>query len=122
MQRIRRGLFVKPNFDPRELACKIYTPSYISFETILAKHNVIFQYDTTIYIASYLSRYLEISYQNTTIQLQYRKLKDEVLYHQEGIVKQDFVSYASPERAVQDMRYLQPDFYFDNLPDAPTTT
>nr|MDA3802584.1 type IV toxin-antitoxin system AbiEi family antitoxin domain-containing protein [Patescibacteria group bacterium] len=34
--RLRRGIYVKDkNYDPLELAVKVYTPSYIIFENIL---------------------------------------------------------------------------------------
>lgn len=113
--RIRNWIFVKENFDLKELACKIYTPSYISFETVLQKNSVIFQYDSTLYLASYLSRYLEIPYKDQIIKIQYRKLKDDILFDQTWIIKKDFYWEATSKRAIKDMRYLQPDFYFDNI-------
>jgi len=82
LKRIRKGIFVKDDFDPKELACKIYTPSYISFETILQEKSIIFQYDSVLYVASYLNRYIEIPYGDQTIKIQYRKLKDDILFDQ----------------------------------------
>ena len=42
---IRRGIYAKDkNYDRLELATKIFTPAYISFETVLAKEGIIFQY------------------------------------------------------------------------------
>jgi len=48
--RLTRGVFAKnKDYNPKELATSIYTPSYISFETVLREAGVIFQhYDTII--------------------------------------------------------------------------
>jgi len=115
LTRIRKWVFVKENFDKFELACKIYTPSYISFETVLSQEGIIYQKIDTIYVASYLSRKIEISYKDETIKIVYRKLKDGILYTPDWIIKKDFYSIASAKRAIQDMKYLKKDFYFDNL-------
>lgn len=120
--RIRRGIFVKQDFDVFELACKIYTPSYISFETVLQNSNIIHQYDETIYVASYLSRDIQIKYQDKTINIIYRKLKSDILFNQTWLIKNGYYTIASSDRAINDMRYLKPDFYFDNLPDGYTKT
>ena len=62
---LRRGIYAKsPNYDNFELATKIFTPSYVSFETVLAKEGIIFQYYGQIFVASYLTR--EISCDNKT--------------------------------------------------------
>src|SRR6056297_1337610 len=56
LYRIRKGIYTKDkNYNKFELATKIYTPSYISLETILAKNDIIFQYYKTIFVVSYLS-------------------------------------------------------------------
>jgi len=39
-----------------ELAVKINTPSYISFETVLAQAGVIFQFYESVFVASHLSK------------------------------------------------------------------
>lgn len=115
ISRIRRWIFVKDDFDTFELACKIYTPSYISFETVLFKEWIIYQVDTAIYVASYLSRTIKIQFRWKTIKIVYRKLKDNILYDDEWIIRKEFYSIASNNRAISDMRYLKSDFYFDNL-------
>ena len=122
LTRIRQGVYVKTNFNYQELACMLYTPSYISFETILQQEGIIYQYDETIYCASYLSKKINISYQEKTIKIIYRKLKDDILYDMQGISTDNYVSKANASRAIKDMSYLKSDFYFDNLPDEPTTT
>ena len=51
--RVRRGLYAKDkNHDKFELATRIYTPSYISFETVLTRAGINFQYYNNIFVAS----------------------------------------------------------------------
>ena len=33
----RRGIYTKPDYNPEELACVVYTPSYISLEYVMQK-------------------------------------------------------------------------------------
>jgi hypothetical protein len=106
---VRRGFYVKEEFDPFELAVKIFPPAYIGFETVLLKEGVIFQYDTTITVASHLSREIEIG----GYVLRFRKLKDTVLTSPEGLVFGDRYTIAEKERAFLDILYLNRDFYVD---------
>lgn len=108
----RKGIYVKPGYNPEELACRLYTPSYISFEYVLSRAGVIFQYGASITVVSYLSR--TISIENN--EFAYRKLKDAYLLNTSGINRRDNgVNLATPERALLDLLYLNPDYYFDNL-------
>lgn len=108
----RKGIYTKPDYSARELACRLYTPSYISLETVLASEGVIFQYDSSITIVSYLSRTLEINEQT----LRYRKIKNACLLNTRGIIRQtEGINIATPERALLDMLYLNPGYYFDNI-------
>jgi hypothetical protein len=44
LYRIRKGLYAKDsNYDRLELATRIFTPAYVSFETVLARAGIIFQ-------------------------------------------------------------------------------
>ena len=109
---LRRGIYAKDrNYNKLELATKIYTPSYVSFETVLTKAGVIFQYYSKILVASYLSR--EIVVDNQTYS--YKKVKDAILTNQAGIENKENYSVASPERAFLDILYLYKDYHFDNL-------
>lgn len=117
LYRVRQGIYTKKEFHPREFACKIYTPSYISFESILQDAGVIYQLDNTIYLASYLSRTLQIDTHQGVYTIQWRKIKDALLYKQVGIQKETYRSQATSERAIKDMLYIKPDFYFDKLSD-----
>lgn len=114
--RIRKGIYTKKEYDIYELACKIYTPSYISFETVLSVEWVIYQSYQDIYVASYLSRTIQI----WTHTIHYRKLKDDILFDNNGILRQNYYNIADKNRAISDMKYIYPKFYFDNLPDGNT--
>lgn len=108
----RKGIYTKPGYNAEELACVIYTPTYISLEYVLQKAGIIFQYDSTITSVSYLSRSIAIDGQ----QYSFRKIKNEIIIDTSGIIRKDNgINIATPERAFLDMLYLSPTFYFDNL-------
>ena len=108
----RKGIYAKPEYNPEELACLIYTPSYISLEYVLQKSGVIFQYDSDITAISYLSRSIEVN--DSTFR--FHKIKGEVLVNTAGINRQeDHVNIATAERAFLDFMYLNTEYYFDNL-------
>src|SRR3989338_8319775 len=110
--RLTRGVFAKDkNYNPKELATSIYTPSYISFETVLREDGIIFQHYDSIFAAGPWPATKKIG--NHTII--FRKLKDNVLYNPAGIKNKNTFSIATRERAFLDMIYLFPKYYFDNL-------
>lgn len=110
--RLKNGVFVKnKDYDRQELATSIYTPSYISFETILRENGVIFQYYDAIFVASKLSKNVLVDGQK----ISFRKIKEAVLYNPLGIINKNNYSVASKERALLDTIYLFPQYYFDNL-------
>lgn len=112
LQNPRKGIYAKHSYNLEELACTIYTPSYISLEYVLQKAGVVFQFDSSISVVSYLSRSIEV--QNQTYL--YRKIKGEILVNTAGIIRQNNqVNTATPERAFLDVLYLNSDYYFDNL-------
>lgn len=108
---LRRGINAKEGYNPRELANKIFTPSYISFETVLSEKGIIFQAYETIFVASYLSRKIIVGKDQIT----YRKIEDQILFNLEGVEKKDNYFIASAERAFLDTVYLYKDYHFDNL-------
>jgi predicted transcriptional regulator of viral defense system len=112
LYRVRRGLYVKDqNYDRLELATKIFTPSYVSFETVLGRAGVTFQYYSQIFIASYITREIKADDQKYS----YRKIKDKILTNHLGVEAKDNYSVASAERAFLDIVYLNKDYHFDNL-------
>ncbi|GAB6271229.1 MAG TPA: hypothetical protein DHO02_01820 [Syntrophaceae bacterium] len=112
IHRIRRGIYAKDqNYDKTELACRIYTPAYVSFETVLARAGINFQYYGQIFIASYLAREIVVDDQV----YQYRKLKNALLTDSTGVSNNNGIAIATPERAFLDTLYLNTDYHFDNL-------
>lgn len=111
LHRIRKNFYAKnEQFNRLELANRLYTPSYISFEVVLFRESMIFQYSTVITAATYLTRSITIEEQ----EFSYRKIKNSVLLAPEGIIVHNAYSIASRERAFLDMLYISPGFYFDN--------
>ncbi len=109
---IRRGLYAKDgNYDRFEVATKIFKPSYISFETVLRQAGIIFQYYSSIFVASYRAETIVCDNQEYI----FRGLKPTILSNALGVTIQDTYSIASPERAFLDMLYMHKDYYFDNL-------
>lgn len=109
---IRKGIYTKDkNYDRFELATKIYTPSYVSMETVLSKEGIIFQHYSQIFVASYLTREITCDGQI----YMFRKLKDSVLANLAGIDKKENYFIASKERAFLDMLYLHKNYHFDNV-------
>ena len=112
LRRLTRGIFALPGeYEPRELAGSLYTPSYISFETVLRDHGIIFQYYETMFVAGNLSRSVVCDGKKIT----YRKIKTEILLNPLGVEHHVGYSIASKERALLDMLYRLPKAGFDNL-------
>lgn len=109
---IRRGIYARDkNYDKLELATKIYTPSYVSLETVLQKEGVIFQYYEAVFVVSYLSREIFCDNQKYI----FRKIKNEALVNNLGVERKENYFIATKERAFLDALYLYKDYYFDNL-------
>lgn len=111
LKNLRKGIYAKDNFNFLELANKIYTPSYVSLETVLEKEGIIFQKYQTIFLASYLTRRIKVAGR----EIFYRKIKDEILLNNLGIEEGDSYFIATKERAFLDAIFLYKDYHFDNL-------
>lgn len=111
LRSLRKGLYVKPEYNPLEVACMLYPPCYISLQYVLLRSGVIFQYSEEITCISYLSRRLEIDGK----QLVYRRINPELIINFKGIELRDTYCIATPERAFLDTYYLYPNFYFDYI-------
>jgi predicted transcriptional regulator of viral defense system len=110
--RVRRGLYAKDkNYDKFELATRIYTPSYISFETVLTRAGINFQYYSSIFVASYVNREIEIDGQRFI----FVRMKSYVLSNTDGIDHKQGFAIATKERAFLDRIYVSNDYHFDNL-------
>ena len=112
LQNPRKGVYTKLGYNQEEMACTIFTPSYISLEYVLQKAGILFQYDSRISVVCNLSRSVELESQTYL----FRKIKGELLINTSGIIRKDNqINIASPERAFLDLIYLSPKYYFDNL-------
>lgn len=111
LYRIRKGIYAKDkNYSKLELATRIFTPSYLSFETILAREGLIFQFHTQISVASYLTRDIEVDGQVYS----FRKIKMPILTHPMGVENKNETSFATRERALLDTLYLRGEYHIDN--------
>jgi len=111
LKRLHQGIYAKEGYNPLELANKLYKPSYISLETVLAKGNVVFQYYETIFAVSYLTRTVTL----TGATIQYRQMKGDVLTNLQGIEQKEGYFIATLERAFLDAIYIYKNYHFDNL-------
>ncbi|TRZ53303.1 hypothetical protein D4R99_01110 [bacterium] len=110
--RVHRGVYAKDkNYDRFELATKIYSPSYISFETVLTRAGVNFQYYGNIFVASYVTREIEADGQK----ISFVRMKDFVLSNTVGIEQVNDVFIATKERAFLDRIYTSKEYHFDHL-------
>ncbi len=109
---LQRGLYaLLRDYNIYELAVKIFTPAYISFETVLRNEGVIFQHYDKIFAASLESRNRVVDDKKIV----FRKIKKEVIYNKSGLIDKKFYMIASKERALLDLMYLRSRVYFDNL-------
>jgi len=108
---IRKGIYAKEGYKSEELACLLYTPTYISLGYVLQRSGIIFQYDSAITNISYLNREIYDNEQS----IQYRQIKREILLNTNGIINKNNINIATPERAFLDTLYLNGFFYFDNI-------
>ena len=110
--RVRRGIYVKDkNYDRYELATRIFTPAYISFETVLTRAGINFQYYENIFVASYITRDIVVDGQN----ISFIKMKDYVLSDTSGIESVQDAPIATKERAFLDRICISNDYHFDHL-------
>jgi len=111
--RIFRGFYsLKPveQINPLLLGVKaLHTYAYVSGETVLAKSGIIQQNVSQITLISSKSKKFSIG----DNQYYSRKLSDRFLYNPTGIIKQDGINTATTERAVADLLYFNPKYYFD---------
>lgn len=97
--------------DPNLIgASYLHSFSYVSTETVLANHGVIAQIPQVITFISSVSKKFTISNNRYLA----RKMKLKFLLNYTGIEEKDTVFIATLERAVFDMLYFNPKYFFDN--------
>jgi len=105
------GIYAKSKYQEYELVNKLYSPSYLSFETVLEPAGVVFQHYKTIYAASYITRTIQLG----DICIQYRRMKKTMLTCIDGIERKEGYFIATIERAFLDAVYVYKNYHFDNL-------
>ena len=111
LQNLFYGIYSLKKYDVFELAWKIRKKSYISLETVLKKHWVIFQYYESIFMISDDSLEKNI----WKMSFKFSKIKDSVLLNQLWLEHKKLYTIASVERAICDKIYLSKNYYFDDL-------
>ncbi len=112
LHRVRRGIYAKNmEYDPKEVATKIFIPSYISFETVLRDEGILYQFYTSTFVASYRSQTIDCDGHRYI----FRTMKRSILTNSAGVTHNEKYSIASPERAFLDMLYIHKDYHFDSL-------
>lgn len=89
----------------------IHRYCYVSCETVLFLEGVINQVVYPITFVSSISKKVEF---NGTTYL-YRQAKEELLFNPNGVVQKNGYFMATKERAISDMIYFNPKYYFDTL-------
>lgn len=111
---IHKGFYsVAPllELDPIALGVSyLHSYVYLSTETILAREGIIAQAIPAITLISNTSKKFELAGNYYVV----RKMKDEFLYNDLGIVQKDDHREATVERAVADLLYFNPKYHFDN--------
>lgn len=113
---IRKGLYSTVPVDEidklRLGPSLIHGFCYLSCETVLAREGVISQ---KIFPLTYVSASSQRIQEEDTLFV-YRRMSDKYLYSPEGVKKEGEIYIAEKERAVADMLYFNPKYYFDNQP------
>jgi len=114
LKRIHKGFYSAipiEKLDPLELGIGyLHSFAYLSTESILQENGIIFQTSDYITLVSSTSKKFMIGGHSFLV----RKMKDEFLYQSAGLTERDNIKVATLERAVADILYFNPNFYFDN--------
>jgi predicted transcriptional regulator of viral defense system len=112
--RIYRGLYSlveASKLDPLFLGAKaINNYCYLSAESVLSSHGVIFQEVSYITYISSINRRFKIG----SFSYYSRQLSDKFLHNTTGIEQKNNISVASLERAVADILHFNSSYHFDN--------
>ncbi|MFC1612895.1 hypothetical protein ACFL23_01045 [Patescibacteria group bacterium] len=111
--KIYKGFYsIKPieQIDPFLLGSKaIHEYCYLSAETVLAQAGIIQQSINQITFIGSKRKKFKIEGNTYSV----RQLKDEHLYNPAGIINKNHVNIATPNRAIADLLYFNPNAYFD---------
>lgn len=111
--RIQKGFYSKiplEQINPIKLGMSfLHSFCYLSTESILSQKGVISQDIPNITLVSDISKKFKIK---NTFYIS-RQLKDKFLFNSTGIIEKNNIKQAVLERAVADMIYFSPNYYFD---------
>ena len=88
----------------------LHTFSYLSTESVLSAAGVINQNPEAITFVSSVSRNFELGDNSYKV----RKMKDQYLLNDRGLINKGNYMAAGTERAAADLLYFDPKYYFDN--------
>jgi hypothetical protein len=112
LQSLWYGLWAFSRYEKYELVNKLKKNSYISLETVLYTHWIIYQdYGQTLFACSDDTQTKVVNAYTCS----FHTLKAKLLLDPRGIDHKGHYSIACPERAVCDRLYLTPWYYFDDL-------
>jgi predicted transcriptional regulator of viral defense system len=113
LNKIHKGFYSTVSLNAVDPVCLgivgLHRYGYVSTESILAKEGLIFQDVRYITLVSDVSERFEIAGHKFLA----RRMKDDYLYNEVGIIVKENVRIASVERAVADMLYFNPNYHFD---------
>jgi predicted transcriptional regulator of viral defense system len=110
--RVARGLYsLNREYEPFDLAAKLISPSYVSLETALQYHGIVFQYAETITCFALYHRERLVGGRRYL----YHAMANELFYNPTGIIQEKHYAIASAERAIADWVNLYGLTHFDNL-------
>lgn len=124
LTKIRKWLYVVTDqlyqlgqSEGRIVANSVYVPSYISYETVLRDHGVIFQLYTSIFVACTYSKLVTVPLNNDLepINIQFQRMPPALLSNPIGIETKDGYSIATLERALCDMFWRSGTLQIDTL-------
>ena len=111
--RVQKGFYSKislDKLDPIKLGMAfLHSFCYLSAESILVKEGIIFQSMPCITLISDKSTKFKIGNYSYVS----RQMKDEFLFNEAGIIEKDNIKQATLERAIADIIYYNPNYYFD---------
>lgn len=113
LERIKHGIYSLQSFEvinPDALGARIiHSYCYISTETVLEREGLLKPKVQSITFVGSSSRKFGVRGHSFSS----RKMKDEFLYNTTGMYSKGGVNYASAARAIADILYFNPRYYFD---------
>ena len=113
LERVRQGIYSIKSPDtlnPDVIGAKIlHEYCYVSVETVLEREGILKQKIRNITFVSGSSKKFSVGIHSFSS----RQMKDNFLYNSIGIYAKDGINYASASRAVADLLYFNPKYYFD---------